>query len=233
MSKRAAQDVRKFAMFGLLFALCVGCDRNPGHHSDEGSPAGLSDGSSPSDESGLPSVSDTDDTAPIDQQATPGAGPGSGPGSTGDDSGTPGNVVCPENGCSDSGATGGGTTGGETGTSGSQPGTVGDDTGSETGTSGSQPGTVGDDTGGSVVIPNGPEDISSLIPPGPERCIVPADQVEQENGRVITDVVDLELNCKLYLYRQGRTADALACFFHFLNGDPTTRTSCDCTCIAE
>ena len=85
--------------------------------------------------------------------------------------------------------------------------------------------------GGTTVNPSGTENISSI--PGPDRCIVPADRVEQENNRVITDVVDLELNCKLYLYRQGRTAEALACFFYFMTGNPTTRKACDCACIAE
>ena len=217
MSKRAIQDVRKFTMRGLLFLLCVGCDHGPTHTNREESPTGLSDGSSPSVASGLPSASDNDDTMPIGQQATPGATPGNAPGPTVDDSGSSGNV-CPGNGCPGNGSTGDG------------PGAT---NGGGPGPTGSQPGTVGDDTGGSAVIPNGSDDISAIIPPGPERCIVPADQVAQENSRVITDVVDLELNCKLYLYRQGRIADALACFFHFISGDLTTRTSCDCACIAE
>ena len=208
MSKRVAQRVLKCSVLGLLLLLHVGCDRSPAHTTGDGSPAALSDGFSPSDANGLPSVSDTDDTAPIGQQAAPGHDPGS----TGDDSGPTG--TCP----------------GTEGSTGCGPGAP-SPTGCGPATPGSQPGTVGDDTSGTAVIPGVSDNITSN--PGPDRCILPADLVEAENSRVITDVVDLELNCKLYLYRQGRTAEALACFFYFISGNPTTRKACDCACIPE
>ncbi|MBF0443662.1 MAG: hypothetical protein HQK54_17275 [Oligoflexales bacterium] len=52
-------------------------------------------------------------------------------------------------------------------------------------------------------------------------------EVEKENKRVIGSFSDLECNCKIQLYAQGKLAEALACYLSWLKG-PTTRSDCNC-----